>query len=96
MPGQTFMSLKCTDKLDSVLCVQDAPERPVCMLFYEIYRQPVKLLKRRRHVITETNPAISGAAAFWTRCSRAIGDFGRPASTALQWSNRLETKAVTR
>jgi len=33
MPDQT---LKWTDKLDNVLCVQDVSERTVCMLFYEI------------------------------------------------------------
>jgi len=31
MPGQTLMSLNWTDMLDSVLCVQDASERTVCM-----------------------------------------------------------------
>ena len=36
------------------------------------------------------------AAAFWTRWSGATVDYGRPASTTLQWSKRLVTKAVMR
>jgi len=36
MPVQRLMSLNWTDKLDSVLCVQDALERTLCMLLYEI------------------------------------------------------------
>jgi hypothetical protein len=36
------------------------------------------------HVIMQTDPVISWAAAFWTRCSGANVYFGRPASIALQ------------
>jgi len=50
MPSQTLMSVNWTDKL----CVQDVPERTVC--YSMRYRQPVKLLKRRSYVITQTNP----------------------------------------